>query len=1560
MEHFNLFQQSQIQDDPNQWLNSIIVFPSQINQNSILVEDVEFKTFFIPQSILNQVGEKSIKFGLAKNKVVIIVFGSTGSGKTTAINFLIGKKMIVKRVPVISTIPGYGEINSEDQLVICTEEDDEEFKIGFKKQSQTVFLKVQQMANCDFFICDTPGFKDSRGFEEELSNSICLSNFVKQCRSICPILTINYHDLQAARGELFKDILISFSQFIEIESMDKILYFFTHVPEDKDIEHVKTQIILIYMSLCNNLTSQLQKLLYSILDSFENRAFILNPIKDNPEKYLNLFKGQNENSQFINDPQNTFKINLSEDTVTKLKIYSEDLFCFVKTCTQKGFMIEKLIDILNQYTQIKNYTNIEYLEKKYNQYTDRVLKYAELTKKIAFKNLNFSKNVQSEISETYLNQIKTCLDQTKKIDQFRDPHFQKYKFSYSQVVDEISQIIKELQDQIKVIYQELEDKMIKKFNDQIEQVDLKQIKFNLIKIEQLSKLSTEFQSFYSDAKDYLNKNLLILFQKNKCSLTYLSDILFKTYLNEKIEFIATSCQIFQEIDSKLDQNLLGYEKQSLFLIYKQDIIKILSQQSQKLNQNVKEILQKLNSNVTPDLIKFQEIISKNQLFEIKVLIEIKANKYFSENVEFYEQYYNCMKDNIEQLSKAIMEYLTKNSQKKKYIKEFKDAFDTLEIIRKIKEDIYSVSDIDINYIKLIQSIKNKIMMIQTKMKYEIKLLKETNKIHQNRLNKLKKYNQFLVDVTWIDDQLNTGCVKQTKQSIKKSIQKYFNVCIESCGEELKQNQSFDKLNSLLICISKLKEIKDLIDDFEKNYEKCVKNISEQIIQNINPIQLQIQQIVNNQDIPNQKQIQEIDQYLKYKAKIEKIKNSCICIKITQANQGQSIVQEIIGKDVFERVEIEISNDFEVYFKKKFDEFQMLFEEQTFDQIKRFILQDIQERGLSYWQNYIVIIDFCQKECHEIMDIIGVEPFKRAIRNITNAFYILQNSYLDIQNDQINQDCNYLVEVSSKYAILQTFIETFSKLECLFFMKLFVTQNSKCIVRQSSQNLQRAIKLNYFSEIKTQIEQLKQLTDDYSKKELQICIQQLEYSQSQIIDKINIQVQLRYNQLYLDESFIQQLKYLQEIQNIIKNNKFKELDSIFSQYIKQKIELIFKNLKNLQFSEIHLQFNLTIDLINQLQSQFLSLFSPDFFKEKFQNETIKKQIKDQIKNLYQIYDKQKVFKLNKKLNQIIQQSSNDDPFKETYQEQLIQNFYNVKEYVVQELNKVQLETKNISKQQIKQISIKLNQLKQLCVKLSNRCEYLYLKYEASYRDLQKQSKDLINKIELLQNEVQKIQKTVIFFSNSYENFEEQEQNLDLLKQQNILQYRQVIETIELSIKNSLIGLVTSYSAMEKQIREQKIKQIVCHFLKYDKHFGNNFKDEIQQNKELNILLKKKLFVYEEELQNIQLEAQNLVSLIIVNINQQVQNEQIYKNINLLYDFQDKLQQIEGLDISAQLKSIKRHLKDNIEVFAWNIIFQNKIVDREIIVYKVSQQFPNLEGKMQHIISQLITKSINGLF
>ena len=113
-------------------------------------------------------------------------------------------------------------------------------KIGHKAESETQFISftyiIDENVTTDICIVDTPGFGDTRGVTIDLSNSICITNVLKACESVIPIVLLSYYDILNDSGEPLRkalDVVVNFIQDLDDAiKKSKILIYITHINED--------------------------------------------------------------------------------------------------------------------------------------------------------------------------------------------------------------------------------------------------------------------------------------------------------------------------------------------------------------------------------------------------------------------------------------------------------------------------------------------------------------------------------------------------------------------------------------------------------------------------------------------------------------------------------------------------------------------------------------------------------------------------------------------------------------------------------------------------------------------------------------------------------------------------------------------------------------------------------------------------------------------------------------------------------------------------------------------------------------------------------------------------------------------------------------------------------------------------------------------------------------------------------------------------------------------------------------------------------------------------------
>lgn len=134
---------------------------------------------------------------------VVIMFGRTGLGKSTAIQYLGGEKL----EKIEGGLIHIGVKSFKNPLL-------ERFKNSPYSRSETSFCSTIELEyeKQRYLVCDTPGFGDTRGAEIDFSNTLGIFNALRNMhdyKTIIPVFFFSIDGLSAGggRGETFrKDI----------------------------------------------------------------------------------------------------------------------------------------------------------------------------------------------------------------------------------------------------------------------------------------------------------------------------------------------------------------------------------------------------------------------------------------------------------------------------------------------------------------------------------------------------------------------------------------------------------------------------------------------------------------------------------------------------------------------------------------------------------------------------------------------------------------------------------------------------------------------------------------------------------------------------------------------------------------------------------------------------------------------------------------------------------------------------------------------------------------------------------------------------------------------------------------------------------------------------------------------------------------------------------------------------------------------------------------------------------------------------------------------------------
>lgn len=175
---------------------------------------------------------KKAEFAIS-GKNVILLLGFTGAGKSTTTHHLCGSKF--------TTVKGFGD-RVELEPVELLGKGMSNVKIGASAtQSETRYVSAIPVIPSQipgdtpnrpkdtYFICDTPGFLDSRGVEIQLANGQGIVDAVKHSTRVWPVILISKPSI-GPRWMAFRQLMQTISKFMpNLEThLESFTYVFTH------------------------------------------------------------------------------------------------------------------------------------------------------------------------------------------------------------------------------------------------------------------------------------------------------------------------------------------------------------------------------------------------------------------------------------------------------------------------------------------------------------------------------------------------------------------------------------------------------------------------------------------------------------------------------------------------------------------------------------------------------------------------------------------------------------------------------------------------------------------------------------------------------------------------------------------------------------------------------------------------------------------------------------------------------------------------------------------------------------------------------------------------------------------------------------------------------------------------------------------------------------------------------------------------------------------------------------------------------------------------------------
>lgn len=143
----------------------------------------------------------------ARDRDIVAVIGNTGAGKSTLVNLLAGKELVVSP-------------DGED-YVLAHPEDPEAMAIGTTGRSQTMYPKSIDVEGLRIF--DLPGFNDADGSERNLVNAALIRHILTSARSVRLLVVAGQDQFTSDRSASIKHLMQAIQNLFVVGEQDQDL-----------------------------------------------------------------------------------------------------------------------------------------------------------------------------------------------------------------------------------------------------------------------------------------------------------------------------------------------------------------------------------------------------------------------------------------------------------------------------------------------------------------------------------------------------------------------------------------------------------------------------------------------------------------------------------------------------------------------------------------------------------------------------------------------------------------------------------------------------------------------------------------------------------------------------------------------------------------------------------------------------------------------------------------------------------------------------------------------------------------------------------------------------------------------------------------------------------------------------------------------------------------------------------------------------------------------------------------------------------------------------------------
>lgn len=705
---------------------------------------------------------------LIRDKDIILLIGTTGSGKSTTVLFLTGTKMKETQVEIC---PGkfLAHITTDGPMINPGLID---VKSSPLSKSETRFLIPVTISLKDIFhsyetdeiiLCDAPGFDDTESPEIDIANCVGVIRALKHCKSVKILALSSYRSL-GDRGEGIQqliNILINMIDGIE-NRLNSILYGFTKYPSEIDIyailSDIKTSRIDSDPLLRSN--TSFITILNDMIEKTRIDPIKIDPIHGDIKNIIEKLK----NLRGIHYPDEVFQFSINQQTQI---IISNQIYRYKSSIIYA--LKHKNLSFLFYYSnQFKIFSDI--IEQQFikDQYKDS----------LGLINENIQEYSHKIIEE--LNYLLKNHHQLKKED------IQEYEKAHK--------YIQEIQE-----YFQSDDLFIQNLRIQLENLDLfhPSIGIYLENTYLIQKYFPEFESFYLKYCEDLNKEFELKFG-NK-----IEDMILNNQFKQLNDILD---QIFQLIPI-LNEHLNKHIEKKYF-----QIIENIFEYFEKISSRSKSILYKIN--LTENDINSIE----NDLSSLKLVKETKLVDKVKKLNEIYEEVIENLMKYFNEIILRIKEFLDKNSY---------DSFDLIQQFICQLELIRTLSDIELktnrNFYQIIDLICFSIMKLQNEIQQIIDHLDfKSNTINSRPLLHLLSH---LKRTQWIN-RISSGFYDKIILNIENEFIKQmenFELKLKKLNLDLEYPENVPLANEILIKIHLFKDFERYLPEVQICQERINKD-----------------------------------------------------------------------------------------------------------------------------------------------------------------------------------------------------------------------------------------------------------------------------------------------------------------------------------------------------------------------------------------------------------------------------------------------------------------------------------------------------------------------------------------------------------------------------------------------------------------------------------------------------------------------------------------------------------------------------------------------------------------